>query len=433
MRLKWILFVLLGVVFCLARSPRARADTLPGVDPYSYYNTSGGQNYFVANLGDNFSGTISEVDLFIIGESSSTLMKGNAILLERDTSSGTKCTGAGGYAYAGYDIGAGTGYQRGYLHTWAGSSTTMTFSSGDYLCIIGNTTQYDPAYTMGIAYDNPGWTNANFIYQTGDYAPAFPTSTYLAVRFNNNLSLLAFVLPQNGSTTTDFSSWQVYQPYAQVDPNFGDILAVHYGQSSSSFPYTDQRTLPASHQINFITKNTPLFTASDTPPLTWFAYAEYYDTSSPLGAFDVSSSIVTFFIDPNAYLPPPATTTALCAFTTGTFLSDPIGVIAQGACRVIVYSFIPTDAQNADLGTRYKAVQLNISKKPPFGYITSAISAFSPISSSSATSSTSTILNASGTAALAPILHPLDAGIATIIGFMLLTWIFNRARHFEPT
>jgi ABC-type Co2+ transport system permease subunit len=82
------------------------------------------------------------------------------------------------------------------------------------------------------------------------------------------------------------------------------------------------------------------------------------------------------------------------------------------------------------VGAQFGAVGQVISKKPPLGYFGAAIADMGSFSVASGT--TSTILDPTSTTKVYGLVEPLDAGVASVIGLMLLLWFFNRGRHFEP-
>ena len=215
--------------------------------------------------------------------------------------------------------------------------------------------------------------------------------------------------------------------------------------------------------ISSPTQNSPVYIPKNIPlagylgaSLHWYAYAIYTQPAVPelsLPEATTTTGIIDFYINPFASstqytytsLSTGETSSTLASSTTNCqFLAssasssaliqffdplDLIGAIQSGACNALSFSFIPNSSEQADLSYRFNNLGDTIKTKPPVGYFSLAIADMQ--SFALASSSTSTILDTTSTEAVYGVFEPLDAGVASIIGFMLLLWYFNRGRHLE--
>ena len=81
--------------------------------------------------------------------------------------------------------------------------------------------------------------------------------------------------------------------------------------------------------------------------------------------------------------------------------------------------FVPTTRPD------FESTFSTLSNKPPFGYFTSSLNILNGASTSAASTTPF------GMAAISAILSPLRTGLALILWFALLLWIFNRVRHLD--
>lgn len=252
-------------------------------------------------------------------------------------------------------------------------------------------------------------------------------------------AFVSFYLPTNGGLTGDFYQWRLN--IANATP--GTWAYVYYqplGGGATYFDY-NQITAPSGYQI--VSKGQPLapFLTSST---SWYAYATIQSSpNDPGGSVITTSAAITFTVGADLAPGLTATTTYItgetsttipittnCQYTTSSFFGDPVGNIQNGICNALVFLFVPNSGEQQAVGGAFNHYGGIIAKKPPFGYLTVATDALSSFNSSTATSSQ--LLNASGTAALAPLFSQLDTGLALVISFVLLMWLYNRARHFNP-
>jgi hypothetical protein len=248
------------------------------------------------------------------------------------------------------------------------------------------------------------------------------------------------------STVPDFENWVISETNA---PSSSYYLAVDYGLSSSSFTYTDIASFSPFVSTNPtpLTKTQSLWFPPLSIPAIWYAQAYLLDYSHNVLA---SSPIETFEIDPNAPMCTVCSieatlaifhslgggetsstipTTANCDTTSSSFLGDPVGNIQSGICNALSFLFIPNSAEKADIGNRFSSLGNQIKNKPPFGYFTSAIDAFS--SSSFSDSATSSVVSTSTAAAFAGIFVLLDNGIAILLWLGFALWLIRTIRKLD--
>ena len=260
----------------------------------------------------------------------------------------------------------------------------------------------------------------------------------------------ALSFPAQAGITPDFPAWRVYDPFFNFAQTAGEepYLQVFCGENTSTFTDCSGLSLASKNATNAIAKNISLAGYLGAS-LHWYAYAEYTAPAVPelsLPAATDTTPVIDFYIDPAATATPytyPSISTGetsstlanplnSCASTatSGTPFADAvIGDIGQVICQTASYLFIPNSAEQSSIGASFSALKNTIATKPPVGYFALAIADMG--SFSVATSSTSSILDATSTSEIYSIYEPLDAGVASVVGFMLLLWLFNRGRHIE--
>jgi hypothetical protein len=310
------------------------------------------------------------------------------------------------------------------------TAPSSTFFAGNVIFKLSNYYGFNTYGTSTAVYPGQVFTNAN--------PSVIPGNLYFLIDYGTGPESFHFNFPIEGSTTPDFPSWKIYDPFTAFSASTS--LDIFCSQSTTSWQSCAATQFHVNNAAYTIYKNIPLYLPAYVAPVHWYAYAEYKDPG--LGS-DVTTTILDFYIDPNSTgtadtfpsLSGGSTsstipTTANCQFTSSSIFVDPVGVIQNGICNALTFLFIPNEPQKADLSLRFGAIQAAVSKKPPFGYIGSAVTALSALQEP--TSSTSTpLIDASATAALAPVIGPLDVGMASIIGLLLLLWYFHRSRHIE--
>ena len=242
--------------------------------------------------------------------------------------------------------------------------------------------------------------------------------------------------PGNGSTTPDFSNWVVNWGGT---PPYGN-MTVYYGFSTSSWSYSD--SVNFSPYVNVsplgIPKHQALWFVPLAVPAQWYAQAVDVGATST-----VTSTIISFYVDPNAAAPPSSTSTIIAApfyptaSTTIVAISscstltstDPFG-IEMGLCNAISFLFVPSPDQQANLGVLFNGLKTTYGAKPPFGYLSSIVT---PLQNFNVSSSLSwpKLTDASTTAAFSPVYGIFDAGFAAIVYVLLGFWVFHRARKIE--
>lgn len=264
-------------------------------------------------------------------------------------------------------------------------------------------------------------------------------NSWVDVGLNTSPSI-SFITPSDGSTIGPFYYWEIGTAFVDTStPSFLVISSQFNGTNTLSFndPAADGAIFESASSTQQIPAHlTPTAWASST----YYAMAGLFHSGSSTPY--ASTTIISFRLDfaatstqnPNGTIPlgnpQPAPSSENCQYTSSTFFLDPVGNIREGICASLTFLFIPNSEEQRDLGTKFSNIGTSVSKKPPFGYFGAASNALSTVTSSTATT---TLLNATSSAAIASVTAPLDSGLAAVIGFMTITWLFHRARHFEPT
>jgi hypothetical protein len=102
--------------------------------------------------------------------------------------------------------------------------------------------------------------------------------------------------------------------------------------------------------------------------------------------------------------------------------------VQNGVCLAFTYLFIPNTPQQGDIDTRFNTLSGHISSKPPLGYFTLMSN---DLNSLAVGTSSVVLLNATATAAFAPIISPIYTGATWLLWFLFALWLFNRIRHFN--
>lgn len=341
-----------------------------------------------------------------------------------------QCSGGTGYPFEGYG-GA----------NWAGGSSsgelgTVSYLGGGLTSIAQNIVGFD--LIINDIYNAAGTeTTSTLAAQCGDTA-SFSTSSSSPAAMQ-----ISFYQPVPGSTAPDFADWELLAANMPTDGTIYrfDILYSPFGGGTS---YDDFNLANSylSPEILTIPKTITLPTSTE-----WYAQGFLYATSSTeddLAAIDpgdaiATTSIIFFNIGTSTISTSSPPIASACPSAPPIFqltgslpyfvINNPIPSIISGGCNILSAGFIMSDAQTADVETRLRGAGNTIKTKPPIGYFALAIADMGTLSLAS--SSTSSILDATSTAAIYGVYEPLDAGCATVIGFMLLLWFFNRGRHFQ--
>ena len=248
--------------------------------------------------------------------------------------------------------------------------------------------------------------------------------------------------PTNGSTTPDFANWVVSTANA-----FAGNLSVVYGFSTTTMNNSDTITYSPFVNTNpvAISKHVALFYPPLAIPVHYYAQAILTGTSTVL-----YSPITSFYVDPNAPAPPASTSTNLaapystisggetsstiavpatnCNATSSSFWGQAVIDVQNGVCLAFTYLFIPNTPQQGDIDTRFNTLSGHISSKPPLGYFTLMSN---DLNSLAVGTSSVVLLNATATAAFAPIISPIYTGATWLLWFLFALWLFNRIRHFN--
>jgi len=267
------------------------------------------------------------------------------------------------------------------------------------------------------------------------------TGTNLTNSSSSPSPSITFSFPTDGTTTGPFYFWQLEITAAPLLDDY--ILVASQWGSSSSLAFNP--TLNDGALVVTVS-STQQIPNPHLPPTTW-ATSTYFASAGlfHLGSSTpyASSGIISFTLDIGAtstqnpagtittggLSPVPSSTN--CQYTSSSFFIDPVGNVREGICAALTFLFIPNASEQANLqyATSPSGTLGFVQKKPPFGYLVAASFALSQLSA--ATSSTSSLLSGSSSQVLGPALSPLDAGLGSIIFFMLILWFFGRGRHID--
>ena len=333
----------------------------------------------------------------------------------------------------------------------AGASTITTglFLNGTEVSSSTGGTGYSPATSTvsGIAIPfSPG--DILSIEATWGYQTSGITGTITGSNLTNEAGYtiaLSFLQPVGGSTIPDFSTWKMLGSGTPTDGVLYrfDVLYTQLGTSETYDDFNLAGSYFNPEEFD-IPKSMALATGTE-----WYAQGFLYATSSTeddLAAIDPGDAIATtsviFFDVGTSTISTPSSSPPIASACpsappifqlTGSLpyfvINNPIPSIISGGCNILSAGFIMSSDQTADVETRLTGAGNTLKTKPPIGYFALAIDDMGTLSLAS--SSTSSILDATSTAAIYGVYEPLDAGCATVIGFMLLLWFFNRGRHFQ--
>lgn len=211
--------------------------------------------------------------------------------------------GSGHNYYDCTGVDSGSGFLSGH---------TYYFYSGD-----GTTNRHPVNYggTFGSLFNNGCALNGNTDINANVFSTIAPcgsgSNNFFFTSWNSNnpiqvdtvdsfdLPKPTFAFPLQSSTIPDFQNWVI--SVSNPTSSISGMVTVHYGQSSSSQPFSDSVSYAPFISANPlpITKKVllnPVIQVSGSS--TWYAYAELTATG-----YDVTSSIVSFSINPQASAP----------------------------------------------------------------------------------------------------------------------------------
>jgi len=241
---------------------------------------------------------------------------------------------------------------------------------------------------------------------------------------------ISFTFPTQATTTPDFSNWitsfKVYGTppvYGYIDTTYG-INATTTCTASSTYSMTDNSVNfiagdnnfnPAEIPKNYILNPNTIYCARamlhlDSTSTVWY--------SSPIG-FTIGTS--TIDNQWQWYYP---TSTAPTGTSTAPVVScDPnSGFWSNSMCNLGLTLFAPSQDRINDFAN----LKNDLSKKPPFGYV-SQISSVLNFSTSTASSS----YNLGDMSGLDSVMTPIKTGIAWILWLSFGFWIFNKFRNIQ--
>jgi hypothetical protein len=297
-----------------------------------------------------------------------------------------------------------------------------------------------------VVIPNP-WRTISYNYNSGaaEYFLDGSVITYIT----GSPPQIDFLQPMNGVIIPDFDTWKLSGALLDTSGTLYRYDVV-YSQAGGSATY-DDFSLGNSY-YSYAEIDIPKTHLLDLGGTTgWYAQGFLFDSSStdPLygvmneSAAIASTSPISFEINASSTGGPlfgNATSTAgNCGTSTPFFqftssapffqINDPIPSIQVGACQALNAVFVMNSDQSSDINTRYSYAKNTITIKPPFGYFTLITGAFGSFQSGSSTIS---LLNNSSTAALSPILSPLDTGLAASVGLLGGFWLLRRLKHIQP-
>ena len=250
----------------------------------------------------------------------------------------------------------------------------------------------------------------------------------------------AWLQPFDGATIGIFPNWSLAMSN-NTESSITGVVLIHWGLSPDALVNTVSSTYTQAYGLSDwqlqIPQTIQMLGAQQTST-NLFAEIEI---TAPSSSFDITYAPISFVVSRSASntISIPLTnfpqftgssSTDACGNTTSSFVDDPVTNLRIGFCQAMTWVFLPSSDQQSSLGSLFSSIGSKVANKPPFGYFTSASNEINGLSAD--TSSSAPLMNASTTLAMAGVLNPLDTGLALVISLMLLTWIYHRARHFEP-
>jgi len=273
---------------------------------------------------------------------------------------------------------------------------------------------------------------------------------------------LTNVWTYNGTTWSQFSGTQ---PLAvQINGNSGNSIAIsyptilnitdftyfilHYNSQAGAIDFNVDYATSSSNLSSVGTRFTDTVHTGATPPSitatqvfdaniavpktrdfnigeAWYMQARLVDASSSTQL--ASSTITTMNIQSNTLLDTLPFLNPIVSNSTSTDLiltCDPNdGLFTRSFCNLFQYLFVPP--QSAWNG--FKQLRTDLEDKPPFGYITSAISAISGLSDAASSTVDLPDLSALDDDFFTPIKTFLSWVLYVLTGF----WVYNKFRHFK--
>ena len=224
------------------------------------------------------------------------------------------------------------------------------------------------------------------------------------------LPSISFAYPTNGTTTAgDFADWDL-----NIENATGTTISaqVGYYDSTQNLTGSDAQGVPSGSYSTSITKSTA-FKLGDSVNAT--AYLIENGTTA-------ASSSITFTIgtSSNAFA---SSTTGIPSSTlqcsNGTFISNSF-------CDLLVFLFVPSQPYI----NQFNNLSSTLETKPPIGYFT-LIS--NDLNGLAVGTTTIILLDATATAAFAPVVSPIYSGATILLWFLFALWLFNRIRHLRVT
>jgi hypothetical protein len=291
-----------------------------------------------------------------------------------------------------------------------GYPTTATSSA--FVCSQSSPCQSgDPTATWGQSFVNGGGVapvpngNLSFVLTGGTPAPT-----------------IAFLIPQNNASTSDFSRWQVHLENLVQNTTYSVSVAYTLTPISSG-GLTDTLTFNSggggAPQNIYIPKSAPLAYAISNS--NWVATSTLISSGTSL-----ATSTAVFTIFAQSFNFSSSTQTALPTGTsTLTATCDPnSGFVNNSLCNIFVFLFVPSqDALN-----NFSLLKTSYQNKPPFGYFTSIETSLSGLQNGT---SSIVLMSSSTFVAFNAEFQPLRDGLSWLFWFIFAWWAFHRLRKIE--
>lgn len=342
---------------------------------------------------------------------------------------------------------------------WASATSSVGFpailSSGEYAVEFDGVSM--TSGEVGVISGGTGDASKEFTLSTISHTTSTPENVIPYTVVADNLAeafagvgsvspSVVFSIPTDAATLPDFSQWHL--TLSNVSTTQLYRVDVEYQEYGAMTTYDDFNIITPTYPTAIIGKTQQLI-APDQSSTSWTATAYLFATTTTefdLADIDpaavLASSTITFTIGTTTtMIPPSSTISAACGNPPAPFfqligsapffsIGNPLDSISYGGCMVLTFGFIPSASEQSAITAQFSSVATVVSQKPPIGYFEQAIGDMQGFSVAS--SSSSSILDATSTAEIYAVYGPLDAGVASVIGFMVLLWFYNRGRHFDP-
>lgn len=253
----------------------------------------------------------------------------------------------------------------------------------------------------------------------------------------------------DGFESADFANWWVCVDLStgSAGTSYGYFLNIGYGTSTVTTWLDDTRvstSTPLYYPLDSLPKQEchTVPKGTDLPAGDYKAQASLFRHNEISGdALVASSTLINFSVIPGTKTTLPDSGAAqivmVCQYdvsNTGvSTVDDTVNGIVNGGCQVLRYLFVPSQGDFQQFSKIWDRIKV----KPPLGWFVTTSESLTAISE---ISSSTPVSNADLAAAKAElpdysqlgfIWDVLDGGVAGLISFSFLMFLFNRLRHFD--